>query len=363
MKIMVVRLAVLVILAASMLACGQEPEKTSITESSLKGKYGEYLEAFQAFERRHVDDVNGLLGLGFLYEVYGPPRRPTPPIPARSDISVGRFDPAEYVDAIAEVYKKAVAADPTSRPARAGLARRSVQYYAGVRGTCLDQLDGAVSLSLKWNHDKIYIDRFSWLFVLLGKERWGYLDRDATSKEVHDRLDEETRKVIEFLDESQANDPNNALYNYLKAKVFLVTDDSENAAAELEKASQKPYLNNYEIEASRERSKVLDEIAFPADYAYWLKKRYNSYSDFIAVDALWPKMDSERQTYESKGNIAGAVRMNDIASVMVKHLKEEPKPSGGVRAVGIQGLQEKVENHRRILQEKANQERRDQKER
>lgn len=192
--------------------------------------------------------------------------------------------------------------------------------------------------------DEVKVPAYSVLHMLLGKP--GRFDIDSLTKEVEERLAERERPTLRLLGEGEARDPDNALYNYLRAHVLYATGDSDRAFQELERAAQKPFWSTYPVEADVARARVLKDAKLPE-----MRKMRVIHADFLR-GTIWPELRSVEEASDRRGDRATAGKVIEIVEAMARHIRNEPQP---YESPSVRGIADALDNHvkerRRVLQD------------
>ena len=141
---------------------------------------------------------------------------------------------------------------------------------------------------------------------------------------IRERTGAEVAAVAAMLDKGHAIDPDNALYDYLKANLYLDVGENEKAFRQIKEALTKKYWSNYPDELGKARQRVLREVEFPSskmrfldrypDNSYNLARSFIRKSAPLAVD------------HKNQGNPAKAKRIFELMLRMGKQVKESPMP-------------------------------------
>lgn len=220
---------------------------------------------------------------------------------------------------VGEQYERILASDPDNKLANAALARMRTSRY--VRKTSLlkklaDKIDNAKGRGLERLRLEINSDFAEYLKehaeeikrtpqpgrVIGGPSVYLLIDFDIAREVLHEKLEAEATPVLEMLDDTEAKDPNNAIYDYLRARVHLQLGNNDAALAEIKKATQKENVKQYVHEAEQAERRVLDEIDFPQSLRKYISGVRPSFGAYIYD--IWKKDDSITAPQKGLSDIA-----------------------------------------------------------
>jgi len=144
-------------------------------------------------------------------------------------------------------YRKVIAIDPENRPAYAKLMRNIFWSYIQGWEQYYEELEEAEA----WEKGELEIPPGHALADYL-KSKEGRQDnaeycRQSASK-IRKQAEKETPYVLAELEKAQKVDPDNSLYNYLRASVYLWQGKKEEAIREIEEGLQNKTLHLYSKE-------------------------------------------------------------------------------------------------------------------
>ena len=266
-------------------AFGDESDELRQAQEAL----AESVPALQKLSQAHPDDPEILIGVvnlvrGNHYHLG----------------SVGDFS-------VREQYERILAADPDNRLANAVLARMRTSRYIGKTGI-LRRLAGKIDSSKRRGLDRLRLginsDFSEYLNdhaeevkvtpqpgrTIAGAQVYLLIDFDVAEKVLREKLEAEAVPVLKMLDDTETKDPNNAIYDYLRARIYLQFGKTEAVLAAMEKAAQKKYVKQYVHEAEQAESRVLEEIDFPQNLRKYISGVRAPVGAFIYD--IWKKNDS-----------------------------------------------------------------------
>ena len=172
-------------------------------------------------------------------------------------------------------------------------------------------------------------------------------DFDATRKELDEKLDKElAADAFDIINQGQQHDPDNALYDYLRACVYLELGDSTATLSAIRKASKKKTLNTYFTETRSAVSQVLELAEFPQELQSHITDVYVPVGNIIR-GKLWKKgLESMSREYEEQNKITEAAEILQLTRRMAKHIREEPLPYASSYNTGMAQSMEKRADQR-----------------
>jgi tetratricopeptide (TPR) repeat protein len=311
-------------------------------------EYSRQGERLKAYANRHWNDVQALLGLAVLYDTYGTPRSAAQtkevPVGSWGTIDSTKTIPEEKEAADEKLYRRVLALEPQNRPAWAALARIRARYCTSMRRMWLEQLDAKLRYAKERDLDMVRVPSYSVLRMLLGKDGPFYID--SLTEEVERCLAERRDTTLGLLAKGQVSDPDNALYNYLRAHLLYAIGDPDGAFQELERAAQKPFWNTYQVEADVARATVLKDTKLPTTL-----NRGVLHVDFL-ISEIWPQLRSAEKASDMTDDKAAAAKITEIVEAMARHIRNEPSP---YESPWVRGIADALENHvkerRQVLQD------------
>ena len=240
-----------------------------------------YASRIEAVGKKYPEDVEIQEGLFFLY---GPHQL--------GDIKYSREKQCE----------KILALDPNNRVVWAKKAMDAYySYRSGLKGN-IGHLKWVLSNAEKQNADGIKIDDLQPdlrdLCEELGIEYVAKEDYTVFTERIRKELTNKISVPFEIVDKAELNDPENALYNYLKAHIYLIVGENESCIREIERGTAKKDLTIYQNETRRAASKVLKKVHFPQPHRYYITKGGIFFQEFIYD--MWKPYPVERYYYKNR---------------------------------------------------------------
>lgn len=296
-----------VALANQTIGDGSKDVNTSNPWVAADKKLSEFLPRLQALGEKHPDDEEIQLGLAFFY--------------SSPSVSAG-----ESLDGQIE---KVFMANADNRAAWALKARLFGRQYTAKRRFLIDQLQRKIKYA-KRNAIDLTIPRYSQLYPLLKElgtdDTIVISDFDAALKLLQEKLDSEMPPVLLMLNNGEQNDPENALYNYLKAHIYFELGEENKAIREIKNAVVKKHINNYVIEEHNAKARILREVGFPEHQLPFIVKRVALFTDFFRA-TVWEKgLVALAENYEAQGAFEDAGKIYKLTLQIAKQIREEPLP-------------------------------------
>lgn len=151
-------------------------------------------------------------------------------------------------------------------------------------------------------------------------------DFDAALVQLKTKLDAELAESLDIIDKAENRDPNNALYNYLKAHIYFKLGYNGHGLNQINISAQKEYLKTYYAEINQSVSKVLELIDFPKPLRQYIKVSYSPAAQFIRESILTKDLEPlivEYRTQDKKGKISEIL---DIVALIKEQVLREPMP-------------------------------------
>jgi tetratricopeptide (TPR) repeat protein len=151
-------------------------------------------------------------------------------------------------------------------------------------------------------------------------------DFDLARQALVKKFDAEVPAVLEILKKGEETDPDNALYNYLRAYLYFVLDEKDKAFREIRKGVNKRYLNNYVKECIEAREQVAQKVDFSNDV---IKKLLGShvFANFMVQDLCIPYIYKYAEQYKQQGELEEAQEKYAMLIGIANHIREEPVPT------------------------------------
>lgn len=257
-------------------------------------------------EQEFVSDAQGLLGLASLCERYA-----TSP---------------EFHKRSGELHRKVVATEPENRAAWAALAQYGVTDFIGRRRRLLMQFDMKRQYASREKLQEVEIldwnaELYDWLREE-NQDRVVVRDFDEARVRLVQKLERDLPTVLDVLTEGKANDPNNALYDYLHAALEFELGHDEDAMAMTERGAEKPRLESYKQEMLAAREKVLQAIGFSEEDRNALEEHAVRSEVSVNVERVFQMA----KQYETAENLQRAKRTYETLLGVARHLRRDRIP-------------------------------------
>lgn len=298
-----------------------------ILETKEEQRVREFLPQLGALEQKYSTDSEIQLGLAFIYTKFGPSTTASPK---------ERFD-------------KVLAIDPHNRPALATLSRKRARRYVATRNDFCNQLEWMIDAAEKRGKTELSIPTYSELYALFdgdGEKPIILTDFDSARRQLREKIDKKypSTDILAEMNEAQAKDETNALYNYLKAHIYLDTGQTDMAVRELEEGVSKKYFSTYQEVLGKAVARVLQAVDFPQVEKDEIAGTRSPFEDFL-VQAIWKRGIAEQGTrYEEQGDFRSAERIYKLTIAMSKQVQSESNLILGLDKVAekrVEGLVEK----------------------
>jgi tetratricopeptide (TPR) repeat protein len=279
-------------------------QQARLAEDELR----QFLPKLRFLEDKYPNDTEIQLGLGILYSQYAT----SPDFSAKAQ----------------EQYNKVLKIDPNNRPARCIIARRIYGYSMAVHKSGLITLESLIQRARRKNEQEIRMHKDGRL--LKWSEREGPNIMVITDfnnaieqfrSESAKKLEKELPIVLAELSKGERIDPQNALYNYLRALLYFELGENEEAVKQIEEGLTKKYLNNYGIETNKARARVLREADFPLFHRRFIEDtcKVLAYGHMVGQ-----KLDNLAKDYKERGSLKDAEKMYNLMIRIAEQAREEP---------------------------------------
>jgi len=290
----------------------QGQDRPTIEEmSEAEDQLRKFVPSLSAVEDRFPDDLQVLLGLARIYKSYAP-----------------SFD---YWDRSKQLYRKAVELNPKNKAACAVRSTEVVSEFLGQRGILM-ALEMKRQYAKENNFQEVEIPSWSSLYKWLreeGQQRVVIRDFNEARARICEKLDQGLPAVISDLEKAEKIDPENGLYNYVRAAVNFELGKEAEGLTEVERGANKPYLNNYWIEIAAARKRVLQEGGFPEHY----REIIENMQTYLGGLPSYDKLIEIAKQQETSQDLKKASRICEVLIRLAEQVRQEPVPGkpGGKR--------------------------------
>ncbi len=318
------------------------------------------------------NDVETQLGIALLYDKYGPPEEPISETERKNEIfKKGR---ALYYHDRLLVYRKKISAqydrlfalDPSNPVGLAYRVYRVTRQCTASRQMYLADYDKMIANAKNFKMEEMKVASDCALSYLLTEKDEGVkkgmgirlkrgfrkntypiiiTDFDLARRALVKKLDAEVPAVIEILEKGEKADPDNALYNYLRAHLYFVLDEKDKAFREVKEGVNKRYLNNYVKERIEVRKQVALKSGFSNDVTEKILSGSHVFADFLLRDLCYAYIYKYAEQYKQQGELEEAQEKYAMLIGIANHIREEPVPTESRRELNNNaalGLEEKA---------------------
>ena len=299
-------------------------------------KLREFLPKLYSIGNKHPNDTEIQLGLGVIYSRYG-----------LEGIS----------QKIEEQWQKVLRIDPNNKTAWAISVTKFCRMKTARKTNLLEWIERGIDNAKKRGVNEMIVRRSgNPLYPIFKEEETETIvisDFDAARKQLCEKLDEELSLAIAEINQGEKRDPDNALYNYLKAHVHFELGQKEVALKEIGNAVRKKYLKTYFTETRSATAKVLQEVGFPNYLRAHIEDVYSPFGDFLR-NKIWKKqMAPLSETYAKQGDVQHALDISVLVLGIAKQIREEPLPYPSFFNQSFsQGLQKWAQERNKELSQK-----------
>lgn len=305
LQILIASLGMAGLLACTQRANGDGGEAYAKAEREMR----EYVPKLERLETEYPEDAEIQLGLGVLYAKYAPSKR--------------------FSDKVEERWREVLRIEPGNKAAMAVSVKRLSRATTARRASLFNWLERGIENATRRNLQELKLPRRSVLYSFFKKddtEGLITLDFEVARRQLREILDKELPLAMDAVNEGEKADPNNALYNYLRAHLLFELGEKEEALKEVRNAVGKKYLNTYFTETRSAVARVLSEGGFPENLRAKITDVYSPLGDFLRGE-IWKKQFVPMiEKYEEEGNVEGVRDICALLVGMAKHVREEPMP-------------------------------------
>lgn len=281
---------------------------------------GQHSRQFAELLDKHGTDVETLLGIAYINKIF----------PA-----VG----FSYKDAM----NRALLAAPNNRAALMMKADSDTSSVLGRRSSALKMFaikeEGVVKQGMEemeiWSvEDSLYsIFKKNDPFVRVGpeigedgqedKSIYYIKDVETARRVLVQRLEEPIPSLLSWLDAASLKDPENPIYDYLKARVFLETGQEQQAVEAIEASFKKKTPTMYEDELKVAAEKVLTQLAFSeGEKSFFLSGR-TTMASFVLYTLWEDKVESVVKSSIKAHDFAKAKKMYELMIRIAQQIQGE----------------------------------------
>ena len=296
-------------------------------ETKEEQKVREFLPQLDALEQKYSTDSEIQLGLAYIYTKFGG----STTIPSK------------------ERFEKVLTIDPDNRAALATLSRKRARGYTATRNHFRELLEVKIAVAEKGGKTDLSIPTYSELYALFdgdGEKPIILTDFDSARRQLREKIEQKysPTDILAEMNQAQAKDQTNALYNYLKAHIYLDTGQTDMAVREIEEGVSKKYFSTYQDVVGKAVARVLQAVDFPQVEKDEIAGTRSPFEDFL-VQAIWKRGVAEQgKRYEDQGDFGSAERIYKLTIAMAKQVQSESNVILGLDKVAekrVEGLVEK----------------------
>jgi tetratricopeptide (TPR) repeat protein len=286
----------------------QAIDKTYVNlKIEAESKLRELVPQLSVVEEKYSNNPQMLLGLAMIYARYG--------------------STMELYEHSIQLYQKAIALNPNDKFANIGLINRKIEDFSRQSDEAIESLKGLKEYAKKNNIKDLEVPTWAGsLYDMLkekDQEKVIIKDFNDTKATLEKKFDSDLQIFLTEIDKAGISEPENAIYSYIRAQLYLYLGKDNEAIEELEKGSRKTSLNNYHKEIFNAQMRVLQEVNFPESYRKVigdnLATSYSGLPNDIKVFEIAKKS-------EDSGNIQKAKQIYETIIRIANQIREEPVP-------------------------------------
>jgi len=301
---------------------------------AAEDEFRNYLPKIELLEDEYADDPEFLIGSALLYEKY-----------YTSKVEAEKID---------KYWERVLSIDPNNKVALATTIRNDQYWYLQKQSLIFDELDrkiksaqkretGSITIKYQMNMGPYTIVRKNGEKILQPAhtsqpQLYKYFakgdnkdivitDFDATLVQLKTKLDVELAESLDIISNAEKHDPDNALYNYLKAHIYFKLGYNDYGLNQIKIGTKKEYLKTYYPQIIESVAKVLELIDFPEPLRQFIKASYSSTGLFIRDSILNEDLEPLIAEYGKQDKNETIKEILDMVSMIAQQLRKEPMPS------------------------------------
>jgi hypothetical protein len=157
------------------------------------------------------------------------------------------------------------------------------------------------------------------------KERYAIQDPVAARMALLARMQGDLPELLARLDAASAKDPDNAFYDYLKARVFFETAQRDKAIECIKAALGRKILRNYVDDGRMEAGNIMKSQRYPKVCRDYIAAAGQSPGQYVATYICRDGLDEMMRERRIRGNLAGAREIGALTAQVQKQCGIEPK--------------------------------------
>jgi hypothetical protein len=310
---------------------------------AAEDEFRNYLPKIERLENKHTNDPEFLIGSALLYERYA--------------------NSKETGEKIKKYWERVFIIDPNNKVALATKIRDDQYMYLQDLSLIFDELDRKIKSAQKRGSDSITIEyqinmgpqgfagkNNTEQQVFIGKygekitqpatsqsQLYKYFakgdnkdivisDFESAKVQLKEKLNEELEKSLDIIDNAEKCDPDNALYNYLKAHIYFKLGNIEYGLEQIKTGTQKKYLRTYYPEIRQSAAKVLELIDFPEFSRQYITASYSPAAQFIRESILNEDLEPLLAEYLKQYKNEKIKEVVDMVILMKEQILHDPMP-------------------------------------
>jgi hypothetical protein len=159
------------------------------------------------------------------------------------------------------------------------------------------------------------------------KERYAIQDPAAARMALLARMQGDLPELLARIDAASAKDPDNAFYDYLKARIFFETMQRDKALDCLKTALGKKIVRNYLDDGRTEASNIMKSQRYPNVCRDYIAVAGQPVGQYVKTYICRNGLDEMMHERRIRGNLAGAREIGALSMEVQKHCGIESKTS------------------------------------
>ena len=299
----------------------------------IEDEFHNYLPKIELLENQYANDPDFLIGSALLYSKYG-----------NSEVVVEKSD---------QQWERIFSFDPNNKVALA-ITVKDVQFYPERLSLIYDELIrrinsakarefGSITIRYQINYGPNKIvekngekilqpaqtsqSRLYKYFSQGNNKDIVISDFESAEVKLKAKLNLELAESLDIIDNAEKRDPDNALYNYLKAHIYFKLGNNDFGLNQIKLGTQKEYLKTYYPQIIQSVSKVLDLINYPESLRQYISARYSSTAQLIRSMLLTDDLEPLINEFYEQKKVEPIKEIINMVSLIKEQIHEEPMPT------------------------------------
>jgi len=283
------------------------------SELSSKQELEKVIPKLPHIARSRPKSIDTQLGIAFLYVNYGTPKG--------SHFKTSHELRTDSKATVQTQFDRVLAIDPNNKALWAIKSNWECTMISAEFFSCLDSMEMIKERFNKSNLAEFMLTQkkgllFYWLREDNKDEKVVIKDIESAEDQLRKKFEKKAWPVFEILNQGQSIEPDNPVYNYLRAHLYLVAGKYEEAIMEIDEGVKKQSFHTYESELRKIAGGVLKSAgASRADIEEVVTSR-TIFEDFL-IRGVWEQgLSGLAEKYEKQKHYDKAEKIYKLAVLM-----------------------------------------------